>query len=317
MGQAAPEVWSALLEHRERALRVARARSGGSDEAEDIVQEAMARIAGMQSVDLDRLPGLLSAVTGNLAADAHRLRARDARARGRIAGAEARGQAGPEEDVCDVHEARWLWQVAGTLGEQDRRALQLRAHGLDVSQIAAELGVTYKAAENALGRARTKMRAAWSATAALIGVLLGRRPRREPAAVVAAPLAAAAFVLAVLAPAAQPDVQPEPPPATAAANGGSTATAPAAMSATAEGPALPPPAAPTQPALDGPSKPPPPPTGPAPERTIVERPVDAGPVQVGRVYVEEHRQDEPMLDSVRRCVAEGVSLDPSHLGCAP
>jgi len=65
----------------------------------------------------------------------------------------------------------WLWSRRLALSAQDRRVFELRAQSKAVPHIADELGLTYKAAENALGRARAHLRAAWRATAALLGLL--------------------------------------------------------------------------------------------------------------------------------------------------
>lgn len=63
-------LWAALLDNRERALRVARARCADPHDAEDCAQEALARVAAMPSVDLDRIGSLVTAVVSNLAATA-------------------------------------------------------------------------------------------------------------------------------------------------------------------------------------------------------------------------------------------------------
>jgi hypothetical protein len=79
---------------------------------------------------------------------------------------------------------------------RDRHALELRAAGLSVGEIAESLGVTYKVAEHALGRARSGMKAIWRATAGAVGLLWGSRARPRQAVAVGA-LALAGAVLAV------------------------------------------------------------------------------------------------------------------------
>ena len=197
-GRPDPNVWAEVLAHRDRAVRVARARCSSPNDVQDCVQEALARVAAMPNLDLARIGPLITAVVSNLAVDAHRQRARTDRTAGKL----RRTLVHPpphEDDVCDRHEARWLRSQMDGLTAQDRQALELRASGLRVGEIAREMGVTYKAAENALGRARLGMRAVWRATAALLGVLWGvrREPRRTPAAPALATAALAAAVLTV------------------------------------------------------------------------------------------------------------------------
>lgn len=204
MTAAPDDVWEALLGSRDRAMRVARARCADPHEAEDCVQEALVRIAAMPNVDISRIGPLVSTVVARLAVDGHRARGRSTRLAGKLRSLD-RAAPSPEEDVCDFAEARWLWSLRESLSDQDRRALELRIAGRSVTESAEDLGVTYKAAENSLRRARSRLRTAWAATAALIGVLWVRRPAIPATALAAAPVAfLAAATLAVLSPAQAP-----------------------------------------------------------------------------------------------------------------
>lgn len=64
-----------------------------------------------------------------------------------------------EERVCEEAHAGWLLVQAGQLRSLERRALLARVEGLSTVEVAARLGVTAKAAESALGRARRALRA--------------------------------------------------------------------------------------------------------------------------------------------------------------
>jgi RNA polymerase sigma factor (sigma-70 family) len=305
------ELWAALLENRERATRVALARCGDGQEAEDIVQEALARVAAMPNVDLDRIGPLLSAVVGNLAVDAHRRRARTGRLEVRLSGRRADGEQ-PDEAVCDAAEARWLWSLREGLAARERDVLELRIAGRSVGQAAADLGVSYKAAENALGRARARLRAAWAATAAVISVLLGRRPGRQPVVVLAvAPVVA--IGAAVLPWSAWPA---DGAPATGSA-------APAADAAAALEPArvavpeptlqpgvMRPDAASQQPLL--------PPAAPSPtptERVVSTKPLQVSAVDVAPAAVERREPSESFLDTTMRCLRDGPVVTPQYVGC--
>jgi RNA polymerase sigma-70 factor (ECF subfamily) len=141
------QLWSAIVDNRERAVRVAMARCARRDDVDDCVQEAITRVAGMKDVDVDRVGPLLTAVVSNLAADRQRARGVALRHQHRVLSTPVPA---PEDQVCEAAEARWLWAQRAALPEQDRRAFELRAQGRGVAEVARELGITYKAAENAL-----------------------------------------------------------------------------------------------------------------------------------------------------------------------
>jgi RNA polymerase sigma factor (sigma-70 family) len=171
------EVWAAVLAQRERAIRVARARCSRRQEVDDLVQEALLRVASMPDLELANIGPLVTVVVSNLIIDGHRGRLRSAKTAARLRGTRHEVTA-HDDDVCDRYEARWLRSRMSTLGNQDRRALELRAEGLALGEIATVLGISYKAAERALARARNSMRTIWRSGAALVGILtavIGRR----------------------------------------------------------------------------------------------------------------------------------------------
>jgi RNA polymerase sigma factor (sigma-70 family) len=152
--------WEAVLAHRQRLRRVAKARCSVPADVEDCVQEAMVRVVAMPHVDLDRVGGLLTAVVANVAADAHRHAGRSSRLKAKIGNTET-SLPGVDESLCDVYEARWLDQHVRALPHRDRQVLALRAEGMSVTEAAEALGITYKAAEGAYTRARRALRLAW------------------------------------------------------------------------------------------------------------------------------------------------------------
>jgi RNA polymerase sigma-70 factor (ECF subfamily) len=312
------ELWQAVIAERERAERVARSRCSSRQDAEDCVQEAMVRVVAMSDVDVARVGPLLSTVVANLAADTHRSRSRAARAEPRLRPA-AISQPSPEEDVCDALEARWLWDKRAELPDQDRAVLELRTQGRTAGEAAAALGVTYKAAESAYTRARTKMRAIWRAAAALLGILWGR-PGRDAAPVVVPAAASAALavltvltVLATVVPAGEGRAEPRPPdrhPRVAVTAQAATEPAePAAQTVPRPPRAVEPPPETKQATPPAASD-----EDPAP---VVGLPAPtAGPVYAPAVGVGQERPEESMAETVERCLREGLIVTPTHVDCA-
>ncbi|OAH12221.1 RNA polymerase sigma factor [Streptomyces jeddahensis] len=188
--------WQQIWSHREQLLTVARRRSTSPQDAEDAVHEAMARAAERPYLDGARLGAWLTAVTVRLCIDQHRQLNRDTGIRRRVGSVLAAPSAVPhEEAVCDRAEARWLACQGSGLPEKQLEALRLKAQDLDVAQVAQRMGLTYKAAESLLGRARRTLREALAATLAVVTVWVWRgRPRLDggtPAAVPTAVLASA------------------------------------------------------------------------------------------------------------------------------
>jgi RNA polymerase sigma factor (sigma-70 family) len=306
------DLWSALLAERGRAQRVARARCSSPQDAEDCVQEALARVVAMPDVDLRRVGPLLSVIVANLAADTHRSRGRALKAEPRLVAAGL-AQPSPEEEVCDALEARWLWDMRTELPDQDRAVLELRAHGHTAGQAAEALGVTYKAAESAYTRARTRMRAIWRAAAALFGILWGR-PVRESAPVavpVAASVAVALLaVLGVVVPADDGQANPGSGRPLVEAGRAEAAVRAVPQVQAARRPVRPAPA----PSAARPAPRDPPSPAAAPIRLVPQS--SAGPAYVTGVRVGEERPEESVTETVERCLREGVIVTPSHVDCA-
>jgi RNA polymerase sigma factor (sigma-70 family) len=227
-GAGARARWHALAAVRDDAVRSLHGGVVRPDDVEDCVQEAMIRLATRELPDLEpgRLRALLVRVASNVAIDRHRRAGRYRQLLPLLH--DDAGAVSPEEIVTDRGEARWLAARMTELGALERRALAHAAAGRRLDEIAAALGVEYKAAENALGRARRKLRMrAWGVTVGVTALL--RRLRlaaNHDAALNAVALAAAVLLLGTGG----------PNPVTAAAAGrpsrvGSAAVAPAQIAA--------------------------------------------------------------------------------------
>ena len=195
------ERWQRIWGHREVLLRVARRRSASPEDAEDAVHEAMVRAMEQPALDDERLGGWLTTVTMRLCVDRHRQVAREAEVHRRA----LRGLPGyvtVEDRVCDRAEAHWLTRrVREELPGRQAEALGLRAQGLELGQIAQRMGLSYRAVQSLLARARKTLRGVLAGTLGTLAVLLwpwrGSRSTGVGGGVPggAAPLAAAAVTL--------------------------------------------------------------------------------------------------------------------------
>ena len=159
--------WDVLAQHRERLLRIAHRRVPVGADAEDCVQEALLRASHVPGVPPDRIGPLLTTVTVRLCIDWQRRHKIATRA---IASYAGRRDVCPDpiEEVDDRAEAAWLRQAVDGLADTERAVMLARADGRSVSETARQLGITYKAAEGALTRARRKLRLALAGAAAIL-----------------------------------------------------------------------------------------------------------------------------------------------------
>ncbi len=206
--------WLRLVGVRDQAVHVVRARIARPEEAEDLVHEALLRLAARPVLDVDDTAGLRALVVRTascLAVDRWRRQQRQARAVRRLAAGAVSDS--PENRVADRSEAAWLAGGLPALGRMERAALLHAVDGRHVEEIARLLGVGYKAAENALGRARRKMRVRAAAAAALVADLLRRAVSRPEGAQVAAMVPVVAAAILLLPSAAAPRQHPTAPQA--------------------------------------------------------------------------------------------------------
>lgn len=190
--------WAAVYAHRERLLRVARARLADANDAEDCVQEAMLRCVEFTDLDEERLGQFLTSVTVRLCADVHRGRARGDRLRTRLTSYLAT-EPGPEEDVCDRAESAWLSRFLDALTPRQRAIVEARAEGLSCVAVAERVAVSSTAVESSMARVRRSLRVALESTLGVASDPL-RWVREHPAAVAAGALSVSAAFTAGYAP---------------------------------------------------------------------------------------------------------------------
>jgi RNA polymerase sigma factor (sigma-70 family) len=189
--------WSALAALRDDAVQAVRGRLSRPEDAEDLVHEAMLRLAQRPTLTTEEVPQLRSLLVRAACAigiDRHRRSGRQQQLLGRLIG--GRQASSPEEIVADRSEARWLAAGMGTLGAMEHDALVYAMEGRRPGEIAGLLGVEYKAAENALGRARRKLRLRAASVAVGLAALLRRTRFDEHSAALTASALAALILLA-------------------------------------------------------------------------------------------------------------------------
>jgi RNA polymerase sigma factor (sigma-70 family) len=144
---------------RSSLLPVASPRAGRHD-AEDAVQEALFRACADPDVELVRAAGWLRVVTRNAAVDIARRRGRDLALRTRLETLQA---VSPDhaDDVVDRQLAVALQTMLDRLTAHQREVIRHVAGGRSVRAAAVEMGITERAAQGHLTRARRALRS-WS-----------------------------------------------------------------------------------------------------------------------------------------------------------
>ncbi|MFE4691951.1 sigma-70 family RNA polymerase sigma factor [Streptomyces sp. NPDC056749] len=172
--------WELVWSHRDEMLEIAHGRSSSAEEAEDAVHEAMIRAVEDPDVQYGRLRSWLRHATVRACADRHRQVTRDRELSETLSAAPAESLL-VEEGACDRAEARWLAdRSVELLPARQAQALRLQAQDLDVGQVARTMGLSYRATESLLARARRSMRnvlARSLAAAAAVWVCVRRFPR--------------------------------------------------------------------------------------------------------------------------------------------
>lgn len=134
------------------------ATSGAHEDAEDAAQEALSRAWANQRVDAATAVGWLTVVTRNLAVDMARRRGRDAQLLDRASLWEP-PVPDPSEEVLDRHLSASLRRCIEQLPERQREVVRLIADGCSLAEAARLMGITERAAEGHLSRARKTLRA--------------------------------------------------------------------------------------------------------------------------------------------------------------
>jgi RNA polymerase sigma factor (sigma-70 family) len=163
------------------------------EEAEDCASEALLAVlqrGGLEGVRNEE--AWLVRIAKRRAADAVRRDVRGRRRAVRLAARAAVLPAREDEEVLDQAEARWLAREADRLLLPDQaRVLAALADGYTVAEAAAGLGMTKRAAESHLHRARQVLRTAWAATLGVLGWITAGLRRCAPAVPAAAMVVAA------------------------------------------------------------------------------------------------------------------------------
>jgi RNA polymerase sigma factor (sigma-70 family) len=298
----------AAWEERPHLLRIARNRALSEADAQDVVSEAMARaLEASDSLDRARVGAWLTAVTVNLCADLGRDRRRLHK---RIRFAVQHGTPPPsiESVVVDRVSAATVVPLLSRLPAEQWRALALRADGHAVAEIASRLDVSEKAAESLLSRARTAARAIVSAASAVVALVLLVVRRTRPTAVAAS---SAAFTLALAAPFLAPSYDhghanvlrsvPSVLSSTTARAGLGRLPAMRFVLARTHGRFA------HAESMSRAHRP-----GHTFRRPLV---VNAGPVTVRNDGSNMQRPNENLLQSLQRCITDGVEVSAEYVGC--
>jgi RNA polymerase sigma factor (sigma-70 family) len=294
--------WHHVWEHRGALLRIARRRCRSWHDAEDVVAQAMLAAMGSAVPDAELAPWLTRVVT-NLCAESHRAHERSRRLAQRAARHAELVDHGHEENVVTRLAADHISAEWARLPERQRRVLAMRSEGFAVTDIAVELDLPYKTVESLLSRARSGLRAAAQSLAAVTAVFVAaRRYAPRAALLTAVPAMAAAFALAAPAPGAavhgdRMTTLTAASDTTASARLVATAprvTTTRVVRSTAAGPALN--------------------SAPAPAFAPRLKP-SAGPVSAELGGGKRRRSDEDLVQSIRRCVADGPEVTAEHVGC--
>lgn len=304
-----PACWLALWAQRPVLLSIARRRLTSPDEAEDVVADAMVRTFERR-IPPAEAGRYCTVVVINLCVDRARSMARLQRVAPLLCDSSL--SPAPEEGVlAAVGVTTVRTGIAGLPGRQ-RAALELRANGAAVTDIATQMSLPYKAVESLLSRGRAALRAhllaAASALMAVFSLCTRAGPVRTASAFGAVPVS---LVLALATQGPQALVVP------------AEATLPAVVTASLE------PAAPVARAREPrealvaavPGRPRAEPwqtpsvQQPRTRPTVAVAETDAHGVPVSDVVVTQEAADEDLLTSVGRCLAEGPVVNPEEVGC--
>jgi RNA polymerase sigma factor (sigma-70 family) len=183
------------------AARACRAILWSREDADDCVGAALEQaLRARQTTTLECPRAWLISVAKRRALDLAKRRAREERRAATQVAAETMFFADPTSSVDDEHEADWLWRQAQALPPTTVRVLASIRGGATVAEAASDLGITKRAAESHVLRARQRLMSAWRCTLSVGGgfPLAMRRilgSVAAPATAVAAVAGAALLVL--------------------------------------------------------------------------------------------------------------------------
>ncbi|MEU1043615.1 sigma-70 family RNA polymerase sigma factor [Streptomyces sp. NPDC005897] len=148
--------WEEIFQHQDRLMRLVRRRLPSFQDAEDCVQETMARAAAHAALDRNRLGAFLTSVALRLCIDFYRDMERRSRLLQRAALADTPGTT--EEDVCDEDFGRWLLGQVQHLRGREQEVILARAKGISTAEFARIHNISVKAAEAAFTRGRARLK---------------------------------------------------------------------------------------------------------------------------------------------------------------
>jgi RNA polymerase sigma factor (sigma-70 family) len=168
------------------------------EDAQDCAAEAIAQVLERQPENVAHLEAFMVTVATRRAIDQVRLRERSKRRDARLATESIRITADVADDVATKAEASWANQQARDLLQpRVYQLLKLLAQGTSMQRASAELGMTERAAESHLLRARRTLRAALAKTLCGLGAVVAylKRSSLPTAAVTVAVVAVLAVTL--------------------------------------------------------------------------------------------------------------------------
>jgi RNA polymerase sigma-70 factor (ECF subfamily) len=302
--------WRLLAPYRDEIVELVRRRGLPLADAEDCAHEALVRVVAFPALDEGRAVQLLRTVAWRLVIDAHRRRGRDVRARARLR-CEAE-PAPPEEAVLDRAEARWLVGRVAELPAREREVITVRLQGKQSAEAATALGITLDAADSAFRRARLHLRLLAAGAGAVTVAIVRRVVRTAPTPSLVAISAAGIVLMAPAIHSPHPGAQPEGITGDQRVVSG-LASAERPLGATAP---------PRTPVVGGSGWPLAGGGGRVPRRPGSTQLATVAVGQPNSVHwapvtVTKHDQQETFLESLQRCVGQGVELTLREIGCRP
>ncbi|MFD5800672.1 MULTISPECIES: RNA polymerase sigma factor [unclassified Streptomyces] len=148
--------WEDIFQHQDRLMRLVRRRLPSFQDAEDCVQETMARAAAHATLDRNRLGAFLTSVALRLCIDFYRDMDRRSRLLQRAVLLDSSGTT--EEDVCDRDFGTWLLAQVQHLRGREQEVILARSKGISTAEFARMHNISVKAAEAAFTRGRARLK---------------------------------------------------------------------------------------------------------------------------------------------------------------
>jgi RNA polymerase sigma factor (sigma-70 family) len=203
-----------VWEHWDAMIAASRKVLGSLDDAHDCAAEAMTQVLERQPDGVENLEAFMVTVAKRRAIDRYRAQQRGRRRERMLAAQVALTAPDFAEDVATRAEARWADETArAVLKPNVYRLVRMLADGVPLSDAAARLGMSDRAAESHLLRARRAVRGALGKTFGVLAAAFACGRRVGPAAAPAVVAVAASTALLVGGPAPGPRLPASDPPA--------------------------------------------------------------------------------------------------------